>query len=291
MSYLQQPVPRRRRFVPPGIRMRQHTYPGLGTRHLVPVRLGQNPGEALATAAPGVAAPVVTSAAGIAAGSALGIAIPVAGAALAVVIGALFAAHAKRVAGAKQENQVLNSLLPTVVSAITAVFQQANSGAATAQEAISALQQIQQSYWSAAAQVEHGPGQAGGPGTCKNLSYQAWKSGNYPTGPTPCGKSCTATCCIGCNYVNQWILRATWMFQNPGQSDGWVWGDPSVGNQFGFTGVSIPNWGPYTPPAGVTTGSAAVTNVFETVTGGTVLGLPIWLLLIAGGVGIWWATK
>jgi hypothetical protein len=297
MAYVQQPVPRRRRFVPQGIPMRQATYPGLGLRHRVPVRLGANlaPLAAVPTVAAGIGTQAAVQAGTIAAGSALSVAIPVAGAALSVVIGALLAAHAKRVADAKQENQNLTDLIPTVMNAISTVFQQANSGAATPAEAIAAMQQIQQGYWQSVAAFETAPGQAGGSGSCKNLSFAQWKT--MTTSPTTCNKSCTASCCIGCNVINQWVIRAINMFQTGTSNDGWQWGTV-VGNQFGLSNFSPPNW-QYTPPAGgVTTGSAAATsvaqsvaNVASTVTSGSILGIPLWLILVVGGVGIWFVMQ
>jgi hypothetical protein len=297
MSYVQQPVPRRRRFVPQGIPMRQATYPGLGLRHRVPVRLGANLAP-LAASAPTVAAGVGTQAAVsagiIGAGSALSVAIPVAGAALAVVVGALLAAHAKRVADAKSENQNLTDLIPTVINAISQVFQQANSGAATPAQAIAAMQQIQQGYWQSVAAFENAPGQAGGPSKCANLSFAQWSK--MTTNPTACDKSCTASCCIGCNVINQWVTRAVQMFQTGKSNDGWAWGSV-IGNKYGLSNFSPPNWS-YTPVAGVTTQSAAATSAqqavsgaVQTVTTGNILGIPLWLILVVGGVGIWWAMQ
>src|SRR5579862_2520650 len=94
----------------------RRTYPGW------PPFLGASQIDTLLTKAPSIAAGAAVSTGAVAAGSALSIALPVVGIALGAVIGALFAAHAARVAGAKQENTVLNSLLPTVQQAISAVF-------------------------------------------------------------------------------------------------------------------------------------------------------------------------
>jgi len=272
MSYKQIPLPLNRRFVPQGIVMRQPAYPRLGMRHRVPIgfRLGASPAASIATSAPGIAAGVGTAPAiaaagvgGTALGTALGIAIPLAGVAIGAIVGALFAAHEKRVADAKAENQNLTDLIPTVINAITQVFNAANSGQATAAQAIAAMQQIQSGYWQSVQAFENAPGQAGGASSCKNLSAAAWKAMNSTQGkpgdknPTACNKSCTASCCIGCNVINQWVVRAIWMFQNPGKSDGWGWGTV-VGNSYGLGTFTPPNW-QYTPPKPATAAKPATT--------------------------------
>jgi hypothetical protein len=284
MAYVQRPIPRVRSFVPPGIAMRRPTYPRMGGRHLNGVRLGASPVQSLATSAPGIAGSVGATAAGIGAGTALGIAIPVVGIVLGAVIASLFAAHAARVKGATTENTVLNSLLPTVQQAISAVFSAANAGTATAAEAITQLQSIQQQYWQYVAQVETGPGQAGGPSKCVAQTLA-------PNAGTTCDKSCTASCCIGCNVINEWIFKATQIFQNNGKDPTTIPWSPIVGNKYGLTSSASPSWS-YTPPAAGAVGSASTAvSDLTSLASGTLFGLPIWGVGLAAAFGIWMVTR
>jgi hypothetical protein len=240
--------------------------------------------QQVATAAPGLAVSAVASAGLLTAP--LNVILPGVGVVIGAIIGSLFAAHAKRVAGAKQENQVLSSLIPTVMDAISAVFDHANAGQISATDAVSGLEQIQQSYWQAVQQVEGGPGQAGGPGKCASLSDT--------TNPvTKCDRSCTASCCIGCDVINKWIYRATRWFQAGhdivgqshgsggagGSTGGW---DGIVGNKYGLQSYNPPNW-TYTPPP---PGSvAAAVSSGAGVLSSSVLGIPLWM--IAAGLLAW----
>jgi hypothetical protein len=267
-------------------------------------RLGQSTIDALLTKAPSVAASAGTTAAvsagTIAAGSALSIALPVVGVALSAVIGALFAAHAARVAGAKQENTVLNSLIPTVQQAVATVFDQLNSGAATPSDGIAALNQIESSYWSAVSQVEHAPGQAGNSSQCvtgasAGLHITGTTSVQDPPGssfsgygPAHFDKSCTASCGVGCMWVASWVQVGIKLIQAKG---GQVTFDGVVGNTYG-----LQNYPPLTieytpPPAGSPAAAAgAVTSAIETgdVTGlmsASIFGIPLWML--AAGFVAW----
>jgi hypothetical protein len=221
----------------------------------------------IATAAPGLAIQTATQAGLITAGSALSVALPGVGIAIAIIIGSLFAAHAKRVAGAKQENTILNSLIPTVQQAVSAVFDALNNGTTTPQDAASALDQISQQYWQAASQVEHGPGQAGGQGTCS--SRYADSKGAIGA---PCNKDCTASCCIGCGWVENWVGEGKKIISAGGGSKSW----PAVpGNSYGlqtFPGLSVT----YTPPP---PGSVAALASGSGLLSGSVMGIPIWMLL------------
>jgi hypothetical protein len=244
--------------------------------------LGASAVDTLLTKAPSIAADVAVQTGAIAAGSLLSVALPVVGVVLGAIIGSLFASHAARVAGAKQENQVLNSLIPTVQQAVTTVFDHLNNGSANPQDGASALDQIEQQYWQAASQVEHSAGQAGGPAQCVSNP----RGGLHITG-TPAvqdppgsdfsgydwkkGKSCTASCGIGCMWVRSWVEVGKKLIQAGG---GQVTFDAVVGNKYGlqnFPGLSIS----YTPPP---PGSvAALTG--SGLLSGSVMGIPIWMLL------------
>ncbi|HKM99460.1 MAG TPA: hypothetical protein VJX23_03005 [Candidatus Binataceae bacterium] len=262
--------------------------------------LGQSTIDTLATKAPSIAASAGTAAAidtgAIAAGSALSIAIPVVGIALGALIGSLFAAHAARVAGAKQENTVLNSLIPTVQQAVSAVFAALNNGSAAASDGISALQQIESNYWQAVSQVEHAPGQAGNESQCVTVAGAGLHITGTPAvqnppgssysgyGPAHMDKSCTASCAVGCMWVASWVNVGIALIQAGG---GQVTFDGVVGNKYGLT-----NYPPlsisYTPPApgSVAAASAALSagNV-SSVLAASIFGIPVWM--IAAGLLAW----
>jgi hypothetical protein len=230
-------------------------------------RLGQI--QQIASAAPGIAGQAALSTGLIAGGTALSVAVPIVGAALAAVIGSLFAAHAARVKGATTENAVLNSLIPTVQQAISAVSSSVTSGQTSPTDAISALQSIQEQYWQAVAQVETGPGQAGGPGKCVAQTPN-------PNAGTTCDKSCTASCCIGCNVINEWIYKATCELNGTPNTLPW---NPIVGNKYGLTSSASPSWS-FAPGS-----SGSLSSALSSVTNASVLGIPLWVLA-AGGLGL-----
>jgi hypothetical protein len=256
--------------------------------------------DSLITKAPSIAASAGTTAAvtagTIAAGSALSIALPIVGLALSAVIGALFAAHAKRVADAKQENAVLNDLIPTVQQAVAAVFTALNNGSAQPSDGIAALQQIEQQYWQAVSQVENSPGQAGGQGDCVTkagaglhitgtASVQNPPGSNYSGyGPNSFGKSCTASCGVGCMWVASYVNVGSALIQAGG---GQVTFDGVVGNSYGLQDwpqLSIS----YTPPAAgsVAATTAALPGDVANVIAAPVFGIPLWMLL-AGAFIAW----
>jgi hypothetical protein len=263
--------------------------------------LGQNSSiDSLLIKAPSIAASTGTAAAvsagTIAAGSALSIAVPVVGLVLSAVIGSLFAAHAARVAGAKQENTVLNSLIPTVQQAIATVFDQLNSGAATPSEAIDGLNQIESSYWSAVSQVEHAPGQAGNESQCVTVAGAGLHITGTPSvqnppgssfsgyGPAHFDKSCTASCGVGCMWVASWVNVGIKLIQAGG---GQVTFDGVVGNTYG-----LQNYPPlsitYTPPAPGSIAAATAAASSGDISGllsANILGIPLWM--IAAGFIAW----
>src|SRR5580704_3116238 len=244
--------------------------------------------DSLITKAPGIAASAGTTAAidsgAIVAGSALSIAIPIVGAVLGTVIGALFAAHAARVAGAKDENTILNSLIQTVQQAVTAVFTALNNGSAQASDGISALQTIEGNYWQAVAQVEHGRGQAGNESQCVTVpgaglhitgtaSVQNPPGSNFSGyGPAQFDRSCTASCGVGCMWVASWVNVGIALIQAGG---GQVTFDGGVGNKYGlqnYPALSIS----YNPPA---PGSAAALSSGAGLLSTPLFGIPAWMIV------------
>jgi hypothetical protein len=256
----------------------------VAARPTYPHFLGQSTVDTLVPKIPGVAASVGTSlaisAGTIAAGSALAIALPIIGVALGAVLGSLFAAHEARVKGATTENAVLNSLIPTMRTAIENIFQAANSGQITAQQAVAAVQAVQQQYWQEVAQVETGPGQAGGPSKCVAQTPT-------PNAGTTCDKSCTASCCVGCNVINEWCYNAIQAFQAGSGSGPLPW-QPVVGNKYGLTNFSPPSGTTYTPPAagaGSATAAGVVSDASNLLSG-SVMGIPVWMLLAGAFVAM-----
>ena len=297
MSYVQRPLPRSRSFIAPGLATRRPRPMAFGNRHLGAIG---SPVQSIATSAPGIAGSIGSSAAGIAAGSALGIAIPVVGVVLGALIGSLFAAHAKRVADAKQENQVLNSLIPTVQQAVSGVFSALNAGTATPAQGIAALQAIQQQYWQAVAQVENAPGQAGSQSQCvtkagAGLHITGTSSVQNPPGsnfsgygPVAFNKSCTASCGVGCMWVASWVNVGIALI-NAGK--GTVTFDGVVGNTYGlqnYPSLTVT----YTPPAaGASAAASSIASGVASVASGTLFGFPVWGVALAAIVGIWAVSR
>jgi hypothetical protein len=256
--------------------------------------LGSSVVDPLLTKAPSIAAGAAVSTGVVAAGSLLSVALPVIGVALSAVIGALFAAHAARVAGATQENTVLNSLIPTVQQAVSAVFDALNNGTAQPSDGISALNQIEQNYWSAVSQVEHSPGQAGNSSQCVTVSsaglhitgtasVQDPPGSNFSGyGPAHFDKSCTASCGVGCMWVASWVNVGIKLIQAGG---GQVTFDGVVGNNYGlqnYPSLSIS----YTPPAQTVANAATAAGLPSSVataagdlTSMQVMGVPVWMIL------------
>lgn len=148
-----------------------------------------------------------------AAGSSLSSAIPFIGAAIAPIF-SLLAAHSARVKGAKTENQLLSEIQPAVQADITSIVQARSNRQITDSQAFTALTQVQENYWNAVAGVEHGAGQAGGPQNCLqyNPPQKPVKYDQYALAGTldywhasACNNSCTASCCVGCSNIMNWL--------------------------------------------------------------------------------------
>jgi hypothetical protein len=215
-------------------------------------------------------------------------AIPLIGAGIAVltaVIAGLWAAHDKRVAGAKAENQAINSAVSTFDQALQAVFAAANSSDATqnitAAQAQQVLPGILQTFWQKMSQYTSAPGTA-------DASHGGTSCGTVPTTGNPCSgmigghacnDSCTATCCVGCQDLVPTIAAAMQVFQNGG---GTFTACTVYSSKYGVTqrpGYSLT----YTPPT--VTASATASGVASQVeTAATAAGLPSWAPLAAGAV-------
>lgn len=229
-------------------------------------------------------------------------AIPLIGAGIAVVtaiIAGLWAAHDARVAGAKAENQAINSAVQTFDSALKAIFAAANSSDATqnitASQAQSLLPQLLQTYWAKMLPYTKAPGAAdasNGGQSCGTPQPNAGQpsictatTGATMVGGHVCNKSCTATCCVGCNDLVPTIAEAMALFQNP--TGGTMWVCTVYGSSYGASLRSAYQL-TYTPPT--VTAAATASGVASTAAGAVTAaesaaaaaGLPSWLPLVAG---------
>ena len=255
-------------------------------------RLGQGTGSKIETSVAsegaGTAASVGTSAALTAVGAPLavvGAIVPVVGTIIGALIGGLLSGHFAREQGAKNENQALQGLIPAVAQDITSVFQAANAGQISATDAITALQTIQQNFWTAVQPYQSGPGQA--------MKSACQQQTDTPGPGITCNKSCTASCCVGCNVINEWVYKATRIFQSNGQDPTSIPWNPVVGNKYGLQNFTPPSslW-TYTAAGSTATGASLVSGVSSLLgsgsfLSGSLLGIPIWVLLAAAGLWLW----
>jgi hypothetical protein len=136
-------------------------------------------GPVAGSVATGIAASSATPAIAAAAGP-IGAAV----AAAIAIIGSLLAAHEKRMQDAKTENARVGAAVPSFYGVVQQVVSSLNAGQIAPQDAISALQQLDQVTLQQFRQF------VGTPGT-------AWNSSS----PGVCDKSCTVACCI----YNTWL--------------------------------------------------------------------------------------
>jgi len=230
--------------------------------------------------------------------------IPLIGAGIAVltaVIAGLWAAHDKRVAGAKAENQAINSAVQTFDAGLKAIFAAANSADATqnitATQAQSFLPQLLQTFWqkmapyttaAGAADASHGGQSCGTPQpNAGQPSICTVSTGATMVGGHSCNKDCTATCCVGCNDLVPTIAEAMALFQNP--TGGTMWVCTVYGSSYGANLRSAYQL-TYTPPtvtaAATASGvaSTAAGALSEVQTAAAAAGLPSWMPLAAGAV-------
>ena len=227
-------------------------------------------------------------------------AVPVVGAAIVVVaavIAALWAAHDKRVAGAKAENQAINSAVATFDAALKAVFDAANSSDPTknitAQQAMQLLPGILQTFFQKMAPFTSAPGAA-------DASHGGVNCGTLPPGPNfctgmigghACNSSCTATCCVGCQDLTPTIAAALQVFQNGG---GTMTACTVYGSKYGANkrqGYQLT----YTPPITASTAAgvaSSVASAANTVSSAAVAaGLPSWAPLAGAALALFLLLK
>lgn len=154
------------------------------------------PGMALSSAA-SVGTGALASAGGTAtilglSGAALGAATAGVGAVVGI-FAALWSAHEKRIAQAKNENAAVNVGVQGFDQDIRLVNAQYNAGQIDAQTAIRALQQILAQFWALTTpQIQPGRDGCSGGQACGTMQQV------LASGKQPCSGSIGAACCVGC---------------------------------------------------------------------------------------------
>jgi hypothetical protein len=202
------------------------------------------------------------------------------GAAVAIVAGLIMGAwarHKARAAGAKNENAAVNSALKAFDESIRAVFDAANSSDPakhiSAVDAGNFCQQIYQQWWANMAPYQSAPGtsdRSHGGADCPSIAAAEAHS-------QQCNKSCTAGCCVGCIDIYPTIQDAIALFSSG--KGGSITVRKVYGSKYGANAREAYTL-TFTPPS--------VTALAAADLGGSVAGIPVWLLL-AGGVAAFYA--
>lgn len=247
-----------------------------------------NVGAGIATQA---AAPAIVSAAGLTAGTVAAGALTAGIGAGVVILGSLIAGlwakHEARIKGATQENQAINSAVQTFDAGIKAIFAAANSSDpsqnVSGSQAAQQVQQLLEQFFAQMAPYTHAPGAA----DASNGGANCGSGTLNPAGPcmgTPgghmCDKTCTATCCVGCQDLYPTMLQAVAVLNNP--AGGSVQVCTVYGSKYGAnlrSGYTLT----YTPPK--VTGAASLLS--DLTGGGSSSGSPNWLLLGAAALAAW----
>lgn len=166
---------------------------------------------------------------GLGAGAATAITL---GLALPITLGlGLLAAHDKRVKQAKDENEALNLAMVSFDSDIQQVFEMANKGALTANDAQNAIAAMNDAFWNYIKPYQMGSQPCpAGMDDVQNGCWYMYRIGNKKG--CDGSKTCTAGCCVGCNVVQPSLTRALKVFQDGGGS---VHVCEIVGNKYGAT--------------------------------------------------------
>lgn len=226
---------------------------------------------------------------GVGAFSSLGAAAGPIGAGVAVLVGiiaTMWAQHDARAAGAKTENAAVNSAVQAFDASLKAVFQAANSGQVTGSQAAGVCQQIFQSYWQGMQPYMSGPGRAdssAGGSKCGDGTLNKAGPCKGTPGGHKCDKACTAGCCVGCQDLYPTILQAVQVFNSP--TGGTVTACNVAGSSYGAVNRGSYSL-TYTPPA-----VDSVAGVADALTSSSVGGIPLWVLLAAGGLAAYAASR
>lgn len=181
------------------------------------------------------------------------------------VIAGLWAAHNARVKGARAENEAINSAVQTWDAGMRAIFDAANSsdpaknvpGPVAAQQ----VQQLWSTFWAQMSPYMHSPGTSDTSGGGVHCGDGTLNPGGPCTG-TPgghkCDRSCTATCCVGCQDLYPSMLQALNVLNSP--TGGTVQVCTVYGSGYGAQqrgGYTLT----YTPPTLPSIASTAVSDV------------------------------
>jgi hypothetical protein len=168
------------------------------------------------------------------------------------VLAGLWAAHSARVAGAKHENQAINSAVNTWDAGMKAIFAAANSSDpainVSGAQAAGQVQELWGQFWAQMSPLIGAPGTADSSARGSNCG----STNLNPAGPcagTPqghkCDNSCTATCCVACQDLYPSMLQALEVLNSP--SGGTVQVCAIAGSKYGAqarSGYTLS----YTPP-------------------------------------------
>jgi hypothetical protein len=154
----------------------------------------------------------------------------------------LWMGHVQRAKNARDENAVLNQLVPAFSQSLLTEFDALNKKQVSPTTVLQDLEQIRQTYWGAIAPYQTKTGQHTHP--CAPLQQSdALNTGEYAPGcypwisatkqTTPCDKSCTAGCCVGCDYVEPTICAAKAIIMNGG---GTIKTHAVGGSKYGYAG-------------------------------------------------------
>jgi hypothetical protein len=164
----------------------------------------------------------LVSSGAIAAGS---LAVPLIGAGIAIVtsvILGLWAAHEARVKGAQTENAQVSSAVQAFDGGMRAIFDAANSNDPakniSASQAAQAVQQLYSQFWASCCNFTKGPGRADTSNcgaNCGGPTSTSAPCAGMPYGHK-CDKSCTVSCCVGCQDIKPSVDMAVAVFQAGG---------------------------------------------------------------------------
>lgn len=127
----------------------------------------------------------------------------------------LLAAHDQRYKDATNENLAVAQAVQVFDNDLAAIFSGLNAGTVSEASAIQYLQQTEAAYFKYVGQYQGKPGVAShpcSPATGGPTGHGACQSG------TPCDKTCTAGCCVGCNVIVASTLNAIAIIQAGGGS-------------------------------------------------------------------------
>jgi hypothetical protein len=192
--------------------------------------------------------------------------------AIAGAIAGIWASHAARVKGAKNENGAINSAVQAFDAGIQAIFAAANSSDPTVNisgpQAAQLVGQLYTQFWQQMLPFTQGPGAKDASGGGANCGQ-----GLNPAGPcvgTPgghkCDNNCTATCCVGCQDLYPTMLQAVAVLNSP--NGGTVTACTVSGSKYGANQRGSYTL-TYTPPTLSSSASGAVSSLFSALTGGT----------------------